>query len=40
MEEEVIRIINKGPKWIPASQNNVPVKAFRRQTITFSVSEN
>jgi protein TonB len=39
MEKEVIRIINKGPKWVPAQQNGLPVNAYRRQLITFEVTE-
>jgi periplasmic protein TonB len=39
MEKEVIRVIKKGPKWIPAIQNGKVVKAYRRQPITFLVSE-
>ena len=39
MEKEVIRIINKGPKWIPAQQNGRPVNAYRRQPVTFEVTE-
>ena len=39
MEEEVIRIIKKGPKWIPASQDGITVNAYRRQPVTFAVSE-
>ena len=39
MEKEVIRIIKKGPKWIPAMQNGRPVNAYRRQPITFQVTE-
>ena len=39
MEEEVLRIIKKCPKWIPASQDGRPVNAYRRQPITFSVTE-
>ncbi len=39
MEEEVIRIISKGPKWLPARQNNKPVNAYRRQAVTFVISE-
>ena len=39
MEEEVIRVIKKGPKWIPAYQNGRTVNAYRRQPITFMVSE-
>lgn len=39
MEKEVIRIIKKGPGWIPAMQNGKPVNAYRRQPITFVVEE-
>lgn len=37
MEEEVVRVIKKGPKWTPAMQNNKVVKAYRRQPVTFMV---
>ena len=39
MEEEVIRVIKKGPRWIPASQNGRTVNAYRRQPVTFVVSD-
>lgn len=39
MEQEVIRVIKHGPKWIPAIQNNKKVNAYRRQPITFVVTE-
>ena len=39
MEAEVMRIIKKGPKWIPASQDGRTVNAYRRQPVTFVVSE-
>lgn len=35
MEEEAIKIIKKGPKWIPAVQNGKQVSAYRKQPITF-----
>jgi hypothetical protein len=35
MEDEVIRVIEKSGKWNAALQNGKPVKAFRRQPITF-----
>ena len=35
MEQEVIRIMKKSPMWTPASQNNKPVKAYRKQPIIF-----
>jgi protein TonB len=38
MEEEAMRVIKKGPKWIPAIQNGRQVKAYRRQPITFQVT--
>ena len=38
MEAEVIRIITGGPKWIPATQNGRKVNAYRRQPVTFVVS--
>ena len=39
MEEEVIRIIKEGPKWVPAMQDGHPVNAYKRQPIIFVVSE-
>jgi len=38
MEEEVIRVIKNGPKWIPGSQNGRVVNSYRRQPVTFLVS--
>ena len=38
MENEVKRVIQSGPKWIPAYQNGRNVNAYRRQPITFVVS--
>ncbi len=35
MEEEAMRVIRIGPKWIPAMQNGNIVKAYRRQPVTF-----
>jgi periplasmic protein TonB len=37
MEEEAMRIINTGPKWLPAMQNGYYVTAYKRQPITFLV---
>jgi periplasmic protein TonB len=37
MENEVKRVIQIGPKWIPAMQNGKAVKALRRQPVTFLV---
>jgi hypothetical protein len=39
MEEEVLRIIKTGPRWVPAIQNGKMVKAFRKQPVTFVVSD-
>ena len=38
MEEEVIRVIKKGPRWIPAVQYGRKVKAYRIQPVTFVVA--
>ena len=38
MEEEAVKIIRKGPKWVPAVQNGRQVKAYRKQPVTFVVS--
>jgi periplasmic protein TonB len=37
MEKEVIRIIQNGPKWNPAVQNGLTVRAIKRQPVTFVV---
>jgi len=39
MEEEAVRVIKRGPKWTPAIQNGRQVRAYRKQPITFVVSE-
>ena len=39
MEEEVLRIIKKSGRWIPAEQNNRKVNAYRRQPVTFLVEQ-
>jgi hypothetical protein len=39
MEEEAMRLIKKGPNWIPAIQNGHQVTAYRKQPITFVVVE-
>lgn len=38
MEEEVIRVIARGPKWVPARQNGNDVVSERTQPITFVVA--
>jgi hypothetical protein len=37
MEDEVLRVITKGPKWNPAIQDGRAVKAYRKQPVTFMV---
>jgi protein TonB len=39
LEEEVIRILSNGPRWIPAIQNGEQVRAYRKQPITFVIAE-
>jgi hypothetical protein len=39
MEAEVLRIIKKSGRWIPAEQNNRKVNAYRRQPVTFLVEQ-
>lgn len=39
MEQEVIRVLKKSPKWLPAQVNGRKVKAYRKQPITFAVSD-
>jgi len=39
MEEEVLRILKRSPKWEPAFQFGSKVKAYRRQPVTFAVSQ-
>lgn len=39
MEEEVVRVVKGGPKWEPALQNGLKVKAYRKQVVTFIVGK-
>lgn len=39
MEAEAIRVIKKGPDWVPASQNDEKLNVYRRQPVTFIVAE-
>ncbi|MEO7308820.1 MAG: TonB family protein [Chitinophagaceae bacterium] len=39
LAEEAVRLINKGPKWIPAKQNDRLVASRFLQTITFQLGE-
>lgn len=38
-EDEVVHLIKKGPKWIPAMRFGQPVKAYRTQPVIFVVSK-
>lgn len=38
MEKEALRVIKKGPKWRPASQNGNLVNSIRKQPVTFIVA--
>ncbi|MBC7947705.1 MAG: energy transducer TonB [Chitinophagaceae bacterium] len=38
MEGEAMRVIKKGPAWVPAVQNGRSVNAYRKQPITFQVT--
>lgn len=38
MEEKVVQIIKRGPRWNPATLYGKPVKAYRKQPVTFMVS--
>ena len=39
MEAEAVKVIKRGPKWVPAIQNGRNVNAYRKQPITFVVAE-
>ncbi len=39
MENEAMRVIKTGPKWIPAKQNGHIVRAYVQQPITFAIAE-
>lgn len=39
MEKNALRVINKSPKWVPATRFGKPLKAYRSQPITFLVEE-
>ncbi|RPD46610.1 MULTISPECIES: energy transducer TonB [Chitinophagaceae] len=39
MEDEAVKVIKRGPKWVPAIQNGRNVNAYRKQPITFVVAE-
>lgn len=37
MEDELIRVIKKGPRWSPAIEKGKAVKSYRKQPLTFVV---
>lgn len=39
MEKEAVRVLQKAPSWTPAIQNGRNVNAYRKQPITFQVTE-
>jgi hypothetical protein len=39
MEQEAVRVIKMSPKWLPAIQHGRKVKAYRKQPITFAISQ-
>lgn len=39
MENEAMRVIKSGPKWIPARQNGHIVWAYVQQSVTFAISD-
>ncbi len=39
MEEEVLRVLVKSPKWKPAEQGGRFVKAYRKQPVIFYIEE-
>ncbi|MBI3139433.1 MAG: energy transducer TonB [Sphingobacteriales bacterium] len=38
MEEEAIRLIKKGPRWIPATREGTKVSSYKEQTISFLIT--
>ena len=38
-EEFAVETIRSAPKWIPARQHNIPVRAYRKQPMTFEYSD-
>lgn len=39
MEEEVLRVLKKAPRWKAAIQDGRRVRAYRKQPVTFQVAE-
>lgn len=38
LDEEALSLIRHSPKWIPSTKNNIPVPAYKRQPMQFSVA--
>ncbi len=39
MEQAAVKLIEKGPRWLPAVQNGHTVAAYRKQQITFVIQD-
>ena len=39
MEDQVMYLIKKGPRWIPGKQNGKIVKAYKKQPVTFVIGD-
>lgn len=39
MEEEVVSVLKRSPRWKPAVQDGRKVRAYRKQPVTFQVAE-
>ena len=39
LDEDVLGIVRQSPKWNPAWENGHPLKAYRKQPITYPESE-
>jgi protein TonB len=40
LSQEAESVLRQSPRWQPARQNGSPVKAYRRQPITFKTEQN
>ena len=39
LREEAVRVIKKSGKWVPGNQNGKAVKSYKRQPVTFQITE-
>jgi protein TonB len=39
LREEAVRVIRKSGKWLPGNQNGRPVKSYKRQPVTFQITQ-